>query len=132
MYFLRILCELRPIIMRKTVRFQEQRARYNKENYIQVFADRSAAGSLITSEEEPSLCDLVQRWLERTPGLEESGFNFWAKYEAAVSQLLQVEQKAAQVTNKKPFSKNKTRTWFLVFFQKKCAQNEDLFLLLLI
>ncbi|XP_021962312.1 tryptophan 2,3-dioxygenase [Folsomia candida] len=75
---------------------QEQRAKYNKEHYIQVFASEEIAGHLKTSEAEPSLCDLVQRWLERTPGLEESGFNFWAKYESVVRSLLDGEADVAQ------------------------------------
>lgn len=36
-------------------------------------------------------------WLERTPGLEESGFNFPAKYKAAVHKLLQEETEMIQV-----------------------------------
>lgn len=43
--------------------FKEQRAKYNKEHYIQVFASEEIAGHLKTSEAEPSLCDLVQRYI---------------------------------------------------------------------
>lgn len=49
------------------------------------------------SEKEPSLTDLVQRWLERTPGLELEGFNFWGKYQKAVNVLLQEQIESAQV-----------------------------------
>lgn len=50
------------------------------------------------SEKEPALTDLVQRWLERTPGLELEGFNFWGKYQKAVNVLLQEQIESAQVT----------------------------------
>lgn len=49
------------------------------------------------SEEDPSLKDLVQRWLERTPGLEIQGFNFWGKYQSAVNNLLEGQEKDARV-----------------------------------
>lgn len=49
------------------------------------------------SEKEPSLTELVQKWLERTPGLEFDGFNFWGKYEKAVQKLFQEERDEAQV-----------------------------------
>lgn len=44
------------------------------------------------SESEPSLADLIERWLERTPGLEKDGFNFWDKYRNAVGTLLCEQQ----------------------------------------
>lgn len=49
------------------------------------------------SEKEPSLTKLVQRWLERTPGLELEGFNFWGKYQTAVTKLLEEQQSLAEV-----------------------------------
>lgn len=49
------------------------------------------------SEKEPSLTDLVQRWLERTPGLETEGFNFWGKYQDSVELLLRREEQLAKV-----------------------------------
>lgn len=49
------------------------------------------------SEKEPSLTDLVQRWLERTPGLEHDGFDFWGKYQKAVNVLIQEQIDLAQV-----------------------------------
>lgn len=35
-------------------------------------------------EEQPSIFDLVERWLERTPFLETKGFNFWTSYQKAI------------------------------------------------
>jgi tryptophan 2,3-dioxygenase len=38
--------------------------------------------------DQPSLFDLVEKWLERTPFLELPGFQFWASYRAAVERML--------------------------------------------
>jgi len=80
---------------------QEQRSKYNREHYMHVFTPDEIE-QLKVSEVEPSLCDLVQRWLERTPGLEESGFNFWAKYEAVIRTLLDHEQRSAEQEEEGP------------------------------
>lgn len=53
------------------------------------------------SEKEPSLTDLVQRWLERTPGLEHDGFDFWGKYQKAVHVLIQEQITLTQVCVRK-------------------------------
>lgn len=51
-----------------------------------------------TSECEASLVDMVQGWLERTPGLEKNGFNFWGKYQEAVETLLQEQKELAEAS----------------------------------
>lgn len=73
--------------------------RYNQSNYVKVFgSDPEALVQLQRSEEEPSLCDLVQRWLERTPGLEEEyTCNFWPQYERTVESLIREQQCEAEV-----------------------------------
>jgi tryptophan 2,3-dioxygenase len=38
------------------------------------------------SECDPSLFQLIERWLERTPFLDFQGFNFWASYRACRQQ----------------------------------------------
>ncbi|RDD42454.1 Tryptophan 2,3-dioxygenase A [Trichoplax sp. H2] len=40
------------------------------------------------SEKGPTLLQLVDRWLSKTPGLEKDGFNFWYKYTKAVNSYL--------------------------------------------
>jgi tryptophan 2,3-dioxygenase len=68
----------------------EHRVRYNQSNYRQVYKDKEEElKQLETSEEQPSLCDLIQRWLERTPGLVSDNFNFTEKYKAAVNGILE-------------------------------------------
>jgi tryptophan 2,3-dioxygenase len=44
------------------------------------------------AEDEPSLFQLVERWLERTPFLELQGFNFWTSYRAAVTKMLESDR----------------------------------------
>ncbi|KAG5863779.1 Tryptophan 2, partial [Gonioctena quinquepunctata] len=74
---------------------QENRVKYNK-NYAKVFGHDEEAMRLIEmSETEPSLTDLVQQWLERTPGLELEGFNFWGKFEKAVEKLFDEDEERA-------------------------------------
>lgn len=76
---------------------QENRVKYN-QRYQDVFGDDPmAVEKIVSSETEPSLCDLVQKWLERTPGLEEAGFNFWAKFKNNVNALLDQESEKAEV-----------------------------------
>lgn len=58
---------------------------------------QSAMKAIEQSEQEPSLTELVQRWLERTPGLELDGFNFWGKYQNAVQKLLDEQIMSAEV-----------------------------------
>ncbi|XP_026273018.1 tryptophan 2,3-dioxygenase isoform X1 [Frankliniella occidentalis] len=78
---------------------QEQRVRFN-QRYSAVFGDDPSAVDAITrSEEEPSLAQLVQRWLERTPGLEAEGFDFWGKYRQAVDQMLAQQHDAAMTAD---------------------------------
>ncbi|XP_065580313.1 tryptophan 2,3-dioxygenase-like [Artemia franciscana] len=76
---------------------QDQRVRYNQSNYVKVFGhDPKALEQLEASEEEPSLCTLIQRWLERTPGLEADGFNFWNQYKEITSRLLKEQLSEAE------------------------------------
>ncbi|MGQ0848726.1 MAG: tryptophan 2,3-dioxygenase family protein [Actinomycetota bacterium] len=42
-----------------------------------------------TAESEPSLFDLVEKWLERTPFLDHGDFHFWEIYRQAVGDLLE-------------------------------------------
>lgn len=78
---------------------QALRVKYN-QNYQTVFGDDpEAMTELLKSEQEPALLALVERWLERTPGLDEHGFNFWGKFQAAVETSIQEDLKLAEETN---------------------------------
>lgn len=75
----------------------EHRVKYNQK-YQNVFGDEAKAiDTLNASEIEPSLSDLVQKWLERTPGLETNGFNFWSKFQSSVYKLLEEQEEKAMV-----------------------------------
>ncbi|KAG8183955.1 hypothetical protein JTE90_005186 [Oedothorax gibbosus] len=67
----------------------EQRVNFSKDKYISVFTDPESINTVLESENDTSLCVLVQRWLERTPGLEKNGFNFWKKFEDTVMNQLE-------------------------------------------
>lgn len=72
------------------------RVKYNQK-YTTVFgSEPGALEAIIRSEEEPSLSDLVQKWLERTPGLELDGFNFWGKFKDSVETLLNEKEEQAE------------------------------------
>ena len=74
----------------------EHRVKYNQK-YTQVFgSEPGALEAIMKSEEEPSLSDLVQKWLERTPGLEIEGFNFWGKFKESVDKLLNEKEEQAR------------------------------------
>lgn len=69
----------------------ECRIQYNQQSYLKVFENPKERDQIDKSTEEPSLLDLLGRWLERTPGLETNDFNFWQKYEAAVDRWIDKE-----------------------------------------
>lgn len=61
-------------------------------------ADPKILEQLELSLNEPALSDLVQNWLERTPGLEVDGFNFWEKFRKSVEQVLDDQEIEAKVS----------------------------------
>ncbi|XP_042326042.1 tryptophan 2,3-dioxygenase [Sceloporus undulatus] len=70
--------------------YQSLRVPYNRRHYRDNFKGKENE-SLLKSEQEPTLLQLVEAWLERTPGLEREGFNFWGKFEANVLKGLEEE-----------------------------------------
>jgi tryptophan 2,3-dioxygenase len=49
-------------------------------------------GRVEASEKEPSLFDLIQGWLERTPFLNFGAFDFWREYRGAVDAMLAADR----------------------------------------
>ncbi len=43
-------------------------------------------------ENQPSLFDLVERWLERTPFLDQGGFDFWKSYQDSVRTRIEIDR----------------------------------------
>ncbi|XP_067407945.1 tryptophan 2,3-dioxygenase isoform X2 [Emydura macquarii macquarii] len=69
---------------------QSLRVPYNRRHYRDNFKGHENE-QLLKSEQEPTLLQLVDAWLERTPGLEPEGFNFWGKFEVNVLKGLEEE-----------------------------------------
>jgi len=70
----------------------ESRTVYNRQHYLEAIEDKDVREVVRLSAIEPSLAVLVERWLERTPGLEPAdGFDFLTKYREAVHAYLQEE-----------------------------------------
>ncbi|KAJ7326863.1 hypothetical protein JRQ81_016622 [Phrynocephalus forsythii] len=82
---------------------QSLRVPYNRRYYRDNFKGKENE-LLLKSEQEPTLLQLVEAWLERTPGLESEGFNFWGKFEVNVLKGLEEEFAMVQA---KPDSEEK-------------------------
>ncbi|GFQ94291.1 tryptophan 2,3-dioxygenase [Trichonephila clavata] len=100
----------------------EQRVNFSKDKYITVFTDPQAIDTVLKSEKESSLCDLVQKWLERTPGLETNGFNFWQKFEETVHNQIECLKFQFQHENDE-----KRRTELESEYEQKIKTFESLF-----
>jgi tryptophan 2,3-dioxygenase len=72
-----------------------QRKMYDKSDYYS-FVSPAHQQLIQQSENEPSLFQLVERWLERTPFLDFQGFNFWSTYRAAVTKMFQNDRDTSQ------------------------------------
>ncbi|XP_054846266.1 tryptophan 2,3-dioxygenase [Eublepharis macularius] len=75
---------------------QSLRVPYNRRHYRDNFKGKENE-LLLKSEQELTLLQLVEAWLERTPGLEPEGFNFWGKFEMNVLKGLEEEFAMVQV-----------------------------------
>ncbi len=74
------------LIENKLGLLRNQRLNYNKAEYTApLVAEHKTL--VEESESQPSLFDLVERWLERTPFLESQGFQFWDEYQTCVKTL---------------------------------------------
>ncbi|XP_035827185.1 tryptophan 2,3-dioxygenase [Aplysia californica] len=73
----------------RLVSVQSSRVKYNQEHYAKVFSDADKVKELQASINEPSLFQLVEKWLERTPGLTVKSFQFWELYKRSVGVWLQ-------------------------------------------
>lgn len=69
---------------------QSLRVPYNRRHYRDNFKGEENE-MLLNSEQAKTLLQLVEAWLERTPGLEPHGFNFWEKLEKNVVKGLEEE-----------------------------------------
>uniref|UniRef100_A0A8B9KLG6 Tryptophan 2,3-dioxygenase b n=1 Tax=Astyanax mexicanus TaxID=7994 RepID=A0A8B9KLG6_ASTMX len=67
------------------------RVPYNRRHYRDNFHGQESQ-ALLQTEQERTLLQLVEQWLERTPGLEEDGFNFWGKLQVNVEEGFRSEK----------------------------------------
>ncbi|CAL1539765.1 unnamed protein product [Lymnaea stagnalis] len=65
------------------------RVKYNQQHYTKVFSKSDQVKMLQDSIEQPSLFNLLEKWLERTPGLTVKSFHFWDLYKRSVERWLQ-------------------------------------------
>ena len=74
---------------------ENKRITYNEESYKEAFAKKQKE-QLEKLEQSPSMLDLLEAWLERTPFLEFRDFNFLTEYKSAVKNMLREESEAIQ------------------------------------
>ncbi|XP_061747869.1 tryptophan 2,3-dioxygenase A [Nerophis ophidion] len=67
------------------------RVPYNRQHYRDIFKGEDGE-KLLATEKEATLLKLVEEWLERTPGLEIDGFNFWGRLETNIFDRLNKEE----------------------------------------
>jgi tryptophan 2,3-dioxygenase len=71
------------------------RLQLNDAPYTSRFTEEDAARAE-ASEKEPSLFDLIEGWLERTPFLHFGEFDFWREYRRAVDAMLAADRASIQ------------------------------------
>ena len=69
----------------------DHRIMYGGKNYTSVLKEQEKS-TVQSSEEEKSLFELLESWLERTPFLSFKGFDFWEQYSSAVRSMLEEEK----------------------------------------
>jgi tryptophan 2,3-dioxygenase len=72
---------------------REDRLQLHDAPYTSRFRKADQA-KLEASEKQPSLFDLLERWLERTPFLSFGTFDFWREYRRAVDRMLAADREA--------------------------------------
>jgi tryptophan 2,3-dioxygenase len=77
-----------------------------------------------SSESGPSLFDLVERWLERTPFLETGGYRFWDEFEGVVRSRLERDR---EVIDSNPNLTEEERSAQLKDFEVTFRQYEAIF-----
>jgi tryptophan 2,3-dioxygenase len=86
--------------------------------------------ALAEAQASPSLFDLVERWLERTPFLELPGYQFWQSYRQAVEAMLAKDRLTIETSGVLPDNERKaqlqeldvTRASFEALFDEKTHQ----------
>ena len=74
---------------------RDDRINYGRHDYTHVIKDEEKP-NVIKSENQRSLFELLESWLERTPFLQFQGFNFWEQYSMAIRSMLKNEKEMIQ------------------------------------
>jgi tryptophan 2,3-dioxygenase len=69
----------------------EKRIKYNNIDYLNTLA-KNHRELIIETVKNPSLLELVEKWLERTPFLGFGSFKFWEEYKKCVERMLDNEE----------------------------------------
>jgi tryptophan 2,3-dioxygenase len=73
----------------------DRRLTYNSLPYTS-FVNEKERAALIESEKQPSLFELVDAWLARTPFLRTDGFDFWSLYRQTVETLFDEDRRVVR------------------------------------
>lgn len=82
----------------------EKRIQYNNIDYLNTLEEPHRK-LIMETVGQPSLFELVERWLERTPFLNSQNFNFWNSYKDAVDKMMKHDKEI--VMNNKTLTEKK-------------------------
>jgi len=74
---------------------QDDRLVYNNEQFFKALKP-SQEKEVIAALESPTLFDLIEGWLERTPFIKTEYFDFWTEYQKAVNKMFNADLSVAQ------------------------------------
>jgi tryptophan 2,3-dioxygenase len=69
----------------------EKRIQYNNVDYLNTLEEPHRK-LIMETVQNPSLFELVQKWLERTPFLNSGNYSFWTSYKEAVDKMMENER----------------------------------------
>jgi tryptophan 2,3-dioxygenase len=101
----------------------EDRLMLGGARYTSRFTEEDAA-RVAATERDPSLFDLVERWLERTPFLDHGDFSFWDAFQRAVKARLEADR---EVVGANPRLTAEEKATQLEEFESTMEQYEALF-----
>ena len=78
---------------------RKQRVQYGHRQYCS-YLNAQDAKVVQSVESEPSIHELVEKWLERTPYLSSKEFNFWDHYRKAVEDMLEKDRQSIKKNTK--------------------------------
>ncbi len=70
----------------------EKRIQYNNVDYLNTLEENHRK-LIMDTVKDPSMFELLNKWLERTPFLNTEKFNFWQSYKQAVEKMLEDDRK---------------------------------------